>query len=436
LTPWQQRLVWTAAGTLPGLFVRLNGGVVPYPLQALAYGGAVICAAFMLAWACEAAQADVARGAVVATVAFVAILPEYIVELHFAFTGRTEYVSANLTGASRLLLGVCVALPAAVAALPRRWRRVSVGPIELVPAQRVELAILAIAAIWALRGVARGGLTLLDAVVLTSLYALYLRRSAASESDAPEPLGVAADLAALEPDRRRVWVRGLMLLAAGVILVTAVPFGDAVLGTGRLVGISPYLLVQWLVPVATEVPELVVAFVLLTHGRGGQSAAVLLAGAVSQYTLALGTLPIAFAIGAGTGPLPLAGRERIELFLSIAVALYAVASLVRLRLSRADAAIMLVLFSVQFLLPAVVTRVALAVVFMALAVDVLAHERRQLPALLDALLGRPPQRGGKVGPEPDPPVDRDRDELQLWHAAAARRNVDRLNVHERVPDRH
>jgi cation:H+ antiporter len=425
-----------AGGTLPGLFVRLSGGVVPYPLQVLAYGGAVVCAAFMLAWACEAAQADVASGAVVAAVAFVAILPEYIVEVHFAFTGRIEYVSANLTGASRLLLGVCIALPAAVAALPRRWRRVSVGPITLVPAQRVELAILGLAVVWALRVAMRGRLTMLDAVVLIGLYALYLRRSAASESDAPEPLGVAAELAALPADRRRRWVCGLMCFAAVVILITAVPFGDAVLGSGQLIGISPYLLVQWLVPVATEVPELVVAFVLLTHGRGGQSVAVLLAGAVSQYTLALGTLPIAFAVGAGVGPLPLAGRERIELFLSVAVALYAVASLVTLRLSRGDAAIMLVLFSIQFLLPAVVTRAALALAFAVLAVDVLAHERRHLPALLAALLGGSAQRGGKVRPVRDPPGHGDRDDLQLWHTAPARHDVDRLHVYEHVPDRH
>ena len=136
-----------------------------------------------------------------------------------------------------------------------------------------------------------------------------------------------------------------------MILLTAVPFGDAVLGTGALVGISPYLLLQWIVPVATETPELVVAFVLLTHGRGGQSVAVLLAGAVSQYTLALGTLPIAYLAAPGTGPLPLAGRERVELLLSIGVALYAVAALVTLRLSRGDTAIMLALFSLQFLLP-------------------------------------------------------------------------------------
>jgi cation:H+ antiporter len=395
-----------------------------------------VCAAFVLAWACEAAQADVARGAVVAAVAFVAILPEYVVELHFAFSGSAEFVTANLTGASRLLLGVCVALPAAVAALPPRWRPVAVGPIRLMPAQRVDLAILGLAAAWSLRGALRGRLNLLDAVVLIGLYALYLRRSAAFESDAPEPLGVAAELAALPADQRKRWVRGLMLFAAAVILMTAVPFGDAVLGSGQLVGISPYLLVQWLVPVATEVPELVVAFVLLTHGRGGQSVAVLLAGAVSQFTLALGTLPIAFRVGAGVGPLPLAGRERIELFLSVAVALYAVASLVTLRLSRGDAAIMLALFSLQFLLPATVTRVALAVAFAALAIDVLTAERRSLPALIAALVDRPPQGGGDVPPEPDPPVDGYGDELELWDAAPTSHYIDRLHVYKRVADWH
>ena len=114
-------------------------------------------------------------------------------------------------------------------------------------------------------------------------------------------------------------------------------------------------MLQWIVPIATEAPELVVAFVLLTHGRGGQSLAVLLAGAVSQYTLALGTLPLAYQLGLGGGPLPLPGRERIELFLTVGVALYAVASLIMLRLSRGDSAMMLVLFTAQFLLPSVFT---------------------------------------------------------------------------------
>ena len=384
---------------MPGLLVRLTGGATPYPVQMLAYGAAVVAAAFMLAWACEAAQADVAHGVVVAVVALVAILPEYVVEVHFAFVGRTEYVTANLTGASRLLLGVCVALPAAVAMLPRRWRPGGGGvqPVALEAAQRVELAILAVAALWALRGFLLGRFTLLDSAVLIGLYVLYFRRVAAAGGESPPPMGLAEQLAALPKRQRKRWVGGLMGYAATIIFVTAVPFGDAVLGSGSLVGISPDLLLQWLVPVATEVPELVVAFVLLTHGRGGQSIAVLLAGAVSQYTLALGTLPIANLAGAGGGPLPLAGRERIEVLLSIGVALYAVAALITLRLSRGDAAIMLMLFTLQLLLPFVVTRLALALAFGVLALDILSAERSHVRPLVNVLLGRGDgQRAGSV----------------------------------------
>lgn len=367
--------------------MRLTGGATPYPMQLIVYGVAVVAAAFMLAWACEAAQVDVAHGVVVAAVAFVAVLPELVVEVHFAFTGQAEYVAANLTGASRLLLGVAIALPAAVALLPGRRH---IGPLELPAPHRIELAILALGAGWSMHGVLAGRLTLLDSLVLISLYVLYLRRVAVAGGESPPPMGVAARLAELPRIERRRWVGGLMLYAALVILFTAVPFGDAVLGSGALVGISPFLLLQWIVPLATETPELVVAFVLLTHGRGGQSIAVLLAGAVSQYTLALGVLPLAYKAGAASGALPLAGRERIELLLTVGVALYAIAALVNLRLSRGDSSIMLGLFAGQFLLPSTFTRLLFALVFWTVALDVLVAERRHLPSLAAALL---PSRG-------------------------------------------
>src|SRR4051812_26981168 len=172
LPDWQRKIALAVATTLPGLLVRTVGGAAP-PVQAALYGAAVVAAAFVLAWACEAAQVDVAHGLVVAAVAFVAILPEYIVELHFAFTAQAQYVAANLTGASRLLLGCAVALPGAVALLGRgRMSR-----IELPAAHRLEVAVLLASSAWSLRGVLAGKLTLLDALVLVGLYAIYLRRT-------------------------------------------------------------------------------------------------------------------------------------------------------------------------------------------------------------------------------------------------------------------
>jgi cation:H+ antiporter len=381
----QQRIGIAVAFTVPGVLVRLTGGASPYPLQVIAYGAAVVAAAFMLAWATEAAQVDIGHGIVIAAVAFVAILPEYIVELHYAFTGQAHYVTANLTGASRLLLGFAVALPAAVFLLGRRWSVAPIGRFSLASPHRLELAILGLASLWTLRPVTRGELSALDAAVLIALYGLYLRRITVIGGDAPPPIGVAAQIERLPVAERRRWVGGLMAYAAAVILLTAVPFGDAVLASGTVIGIKPYLMLQWIVPIATEAPELVVAFVLLTHGRGGQSLAVLLAGAVSQYTLALGSVPLAYQAGVGVGPLPLPERERIELLLTIGVALYAVASLIMLRLSRADSTVMLALFMAQFLLPSVITRLVFAVIFWVIAIDILWSERRHLPLLLDTL---------------------------------------------------
>jgi cation:H+ antiporter len=209
LEDWQERLAVAALCTLPGVLVRMGGDMLPAPLRLVAYGAAVAAAAFMLAWACEAAQVDLAHGLVVAAVAFVAILPEYVVEAHFAWTGHADLVTANLTGAIRLLLGFGVAMPAVLALLPARWRPGPVGPLRLAAPHRIELAILGLGAAWALRPVVRGELTLLDAAVLLSFYALYLRRVSRMDDTAPDPSGVAAHLAALPERPRHRWVGAL-----------------------------------------------------------------------------------------------------------------------------------------------------------------------------------------------------------------------------------
>jgi len=190
-----------------------------------------------------------------------------------------------------------------------------------------------------------------------------------------------------KPERRR-WVGALLAFSAFQILLTAVPFGDAVLKTGAIVGLSPYVVLQWFVPVATEMPELVVSFVLLTHRRGTQALAVLLAGAVSQYTLALGVLPLAYDLGAGSGPLPLRGTERIELFLTAGVALFTIAALITRELTRADASLMLVFFATQFVVAIGPARLVIGIVFWTIAVDVLVAERRRVRGLWRALRPR------------------------------------------------
>jgi cation:H+ antiporter len=410
LPVWQVRLAGLVACTLPGLLLRVGGAHIPPLLGCVAFGGAVMAAGFLLAAAAEAAEIDVPSGLAVAGVAFVAVLPEFVIEVFFAFSGQTELVTASLTGATRLLLSFAVGMPALAALILRlRGRRRRLRFVEIAQRRRIDLAIITAASAYAPLIVLRGHLTWQDSIVLLGLYALYLRRVSGGDPEAPHLVGVAAELGKLPKRQRQRWVVGLMAFSAIAILITAEPFAQSVMGAGTMVGVSQYLLVQWLVPLATEMPELVIAFVLVTHQRAAQGVAVLLSSAVSQWTLALGTLPLAFAAGAGQGPLPLLGRERVELLLTMGLGFFAVATLVTLKLRRSDATLMLALFAVQIVIPSVWLRAALTVLYLVLAFDVLSAERWALPALVQALRGRPqpptPPRGTRAtrrrsGPAP------------------------------------
>jgi cation:H+ antiporter len=377
-----------AACTVPGVLIRLSGAHFPAPLGMVIFGGAVMAAAFMLASAAEAAELDVSPGVAVAGVAFVAVLPEYAIEVYFAFSGQVEYVTASLTGSTRLLLSFAVGMPALASFVLVRRGKPRVGSVEIAPRRRIDLAIIAAASLYAPLIVLRGRLAWQDALVLIGLYVLYMRRVATGEPEPPHLVGIAAELGKLPKQQRRRWVIGLMAFSAAAVLVTAEPFAHSVLLTGTTVGISPYLLVQWLVPLATEMPELVVAFVLVTHDRAAQAVAVLLSSAVSQWTFALGTLPVAFAAGAGQGPLPLLAREQVEILLTMGQGLLAVAVLVTLRLGRRDATLMLVLYVVQLAIPSVAIRAALTIGYLVLAVDIFLSERWAIPTLAGALRGR------------------------------------------------
>jgi cation:H+ antiporter len=388
LPGWQVRFALMAACTLPGILVRLSGAHLAPPLGIVVFGGAVMAAAFMLAAAAEAAEIDVSPGLAVAGVAFVAVLPEYVIEVYFAFSGHVEFVTASLTGSTRLLLGFAVGMPALASFVLARRGGQRVETVEIDPRRRVDLAVIAAASLYAPVIVLRGHLSWQDAIVLIGLYVVYMRRISSGDPEPPHLVGVAAELGNLPEQQRRRWVGGIMAFSAVAVLVTAEPFANSVLMTGTAAGVSPYLLVQWLVPLATEMPELVIAFVLVTHQRAGQAVAVLLASAVSQWTFALGTLPLAYKAGIGVGPLPLVGREQVELLLTMAQGFLAVSMLVTLRLRRADATLMLVLFVAQLAIPSVALRAAITLGYLVLAVDVFSSERWAIPTLARALRGR------------------------------------------------
>jgi cation:H+ antiporter len=384
---WRRQL-WTAVGCAAlGILVHFAGPVLPVELTTVGLGIGLIAAAFLLAWAADAGEAVFSGGLLLAAIALVAVLPEFVIEVRFAYTQQTELVTANLTGATRLLLTGATALPLIATFIARR-RRQAAQPFQLAGTRRLELGILLIVSIFSIQIVARGNLTLVDGIILVALYVFYARRVQGTPEEEPAVVGVPAGLLTLPPQFRRAAITGLIIAAAAVVLMIANPFADALLATGTSFGLDPYFLIQSVIPLATESPEFVIVAVLVANRRPAQGLALFLASSVSQWTLGLGALPIAYLVGGGGSSMPLAGRELVELALTIALTLFAVAALATLRPERIDAAIVAGVIVVGFLYPTTFVRIAAAFVLLVFAIDLLFDRRRAARPIYRAVVGR------------------------------------------------
>jgi cation:H+ antiporter len=393
MTPrsWQRSLSTAAACGVGGLLVRLAGPLLPAPVATIGLGAGLIAASFLLAWAADAGETAFSGGVVLAVIALLTVLPEFVIEARFAYTQQAQLVSANLTGATRLLLTGAVGLPLAIAVIARG--RTRDAPLALAPPRRLELAILLITSIFAIQIVAQGHLSLLDGIILVALYFLYVRRVQGSPHEEPAVNGVPAGLVSLPRRYRRPAIAGLIVIAGAIVVTIASPFADALLATGTAAGIDPYFLIQSAVPLATESPEFVVVAVLVANRRPAQGLALLLASSVSQWTLASGVLPIAYFAGGGGTAMPLDGRQQVELAFTIALTLFAVAALASLRPERVDAGLMVGLVALQLIYPSQLTHLAAAFVFTVFALDLIASRPRAVGLLLRALRGEVVRRG-------------------------------------------
>jgi cation:H+ antiporter len=386
-TPWRRHLLVATSCAVLGLVVHEMLRFLPTSVATVGLGIGLIGASFMLAWAADAGEAVFSGGLVLAAVALVGVLPEFVIEVHFAFIQEADLVTANLTGATRLLLTGATALPLLVAFFAHRRGQIAPS-IRLASPRRLELGMLLVVAVFEAQVVVRGSLTVFDGVLLLGLYVLYARRVQGTPDEEPAVVGVGAGLMTLPENYRRPAVAGLILGAGAVVITIANPFTQSLLATGASVGIDPYLMIQSVVPVATEAPEIVVVAVLVASRRPAQGLALFLASSVSQSTLGLGSLPIAYFAGGGGIALPLGPREQLELAFTGAVTLFVVAALATMHPERADAALVAGVFAVQLVWPAPFIRYAAAFVLFVFAINLLIARRRHIRPLLRAVFRR------------------------------------------------
>jgi cation:H+ antiporter len=88
------------------------------------------------------------------------------------------------------------------------------------------------------------------------------------------------------------------VFAAAVILLFAEHFAEALVLSGEALGVSEFLLVQWIAPLASEAPELLIAGLYAWRLNTSAGLGTLVSSKVNQWTLLVGTLPIVFSIAA------------------------------------------------------------------------------------------------------------------------------------------
>jgi cation:H+ antiporter len=370
LDPRRQILLMGLAlvATLPGVFFRLTG-IHPDPIVgAVFFGLAIVGAAFILSWAAEVIQLDIAAGLALALLALIAILPEYAVDFvftakagqEFAETGQSSVYGplalANMTGGNQLLIGL--GWPLVILIGTWRVRKTGVSPanaegttpteIHLSRSQSVDIAYLTIASIYGLSLFLKDTLTLYDAVILVGIYILYLRRLSGAPPGEPHLVGPSAYIGSLPKRARRIINYAMFVVAAGVILLCAEAFAESIIELGEAIGVSEFVLVKWIAPTASEAPELLVATLFAWRLASRTGLGALLSSKVNQWTLLVGTLPIVFSIFAGVlHGLPLDTVQRVELFVTAAQSVFAVAIVSSRSVSRHEAWVMLGLFIAQ-----------------------------------------------------------------------------------------
>lgn len=381
---------------VPAVVVRVAGMHPPVVIAMVVFGAGVVAASFVLAWAAEAAEADISGGLAIAVLALIAVLPEYAVDLYFAHAAGSNpayvpYAAANMTGSNRLLLGLGwsgVVLIALYVASRRSGRPMKT--LVLDPGHRRELGFLAIAALVAFVIPVSGQIHLLFGVALLGLFGWYLWRAANAGRDEPELVGPAARIAALPARQRRPLVIGMFAIAAVTVFACAEPFAEALVGGGNALGVDRFLLVQWLAPLASEAPEFIVAILFATRGKGAAALGLLISAKVNQWTLLVGSLPIAYVAGGGATTLVLDARQTEEFLLTATQTLLGVAILLTLRFPRWAAWTLLALFAVQFAIPGQQGRYALSAVYLAIAIAALIRNRRHIMPTLTAPFRRQP----------------------------------------------
>jgi cation:H+ antiporter len=345
-----------------GVHGRLEGGLFPkiWPFPA------VIGSTVLIAWATEVAAFFISRGMALAILAFLQVSPEFAVEAVLARNAardphQLQFVTANFTGANRLLVGAGLPLVFLVGRFVLSRKGGWPGYLPIAGHHALEVVVLGASSVYSLLWVIHGGLGLVDTILLGGMFALYLyvlwKMPAAEEGEVDLLRGVPRHVMEHRSRRfQRNFAIGAFVVGGAVLFFSAEPFVNGMKDIGVYLGVPTYLLLQWVAPLLSEFPEFFTATYWSRQGRAEQAFMNMTASILSQRTLLIAMIPLVFTVthtieGKGGFAIRFDYQQRIEILLTAAQAIFAAVAMCKFRFLRWEAYVLLGLWAFQLFDP-------------------------------------------------------------------------------------
>jgi cation:H+ antiporter len=169
--------------SLQWIYFKNTGTPLHPPWDAISSGVAIFSAAFILSWGAELAQLEIPQSLAIAFLALVAVLPEYAVDMYFAWQAGKDpqyihFATANMTGANRLLIGVGWA-----AVVFAYFFKTKKKEVKLEEESRSEILALLVATIYCFVLPLKGSISWIDSIFLLLIFIGYIYRAIRSKHE-------------------------------------------------------------------------------------------------------------------------------------------------------------------------------------------------------------------------------------------------------------
>jgi cation:H+ antiporter len=354
-------------------------------ISAIMTGITIIACAFIVSWASEVLQEYLPPNFVLALLAIINVLPEYVVDIYFTYMAGikeeyTHYAISNMTGANRMLIGLVWPLILIIYLIAKSKKSPSLpNYIQLDKTNILEITFLMISTLYCFILPFKGNLNLIDTLILFIIFGIYIYLATRMGKREPELEGPPLIISQL-PEKLKKFMIFFMFSFAGLgFVLSAEPFGESLLVLGSKIatnfGFDPdtakFLMVQWIAPIASESPEIIVVIIFAYKLLATDAFSTVVSSKINQWTLLVGFIPLVYfislLINSKTGkPLILDELQKHEILLTAAQSLFALVIILDMKFKIIDAILLFILFTAQLIIPDIRLQVSIAYIVLSL----------------------------------------------------------------------